>query len=52
MRFAGGSLRAIDVRDTPARVYVAGREFLRYPATISGLSLVDRIGGIKILVRR
>jgi len=52
VRFAGGSLKAIDVRDTPARVYVAGREFLRYPATISGLSLVDRIGGIKILVRR
>ena len=51
VRLASGSLKPQDVRRTNASVYVAGREFLRYPATIRGLSLVTKVGGIEILRR-
>jgi Dolichyl-phosphate-mannose-protein mannosyltransferase len=51
LRFASGSLAPGDVRASSARIVVAGREFLRYPATISGLKLIRRIGGIEILTR-
>jgi hypothetical protein len=52
VRFQSGSLTTKDVRTADARIFVAGREFLRYPATISGFAVVRRIGSIKILVRR
>ena len=51
VRFESGSLKPQDVRRSNASVYVAGREFLRYPATIRGLSLVTKVGGIEILRR-
>jgi 4-amino-4-deoxy-L-arabinose transferase-like glycosyltransferase len=51
LRFASGSLKPQDIRRSNASVYVAGREFLRYPATIRGLSLVTKVGGIEILRR-
>jgi hypothetical protein len=51
VRFSSGSLKPTDVRGSGARVYVAGREFLREPETIAGLNLVRRFGGIEILRR-
>ena len=52
VRFESGSLRPAEVQRDDARVYVAGREFLRYPRTVAGLSLVRRAGTIRIYVRR
>jgi 4-amino-4-deoxy-L-arabinose transferase-like glycosyltransferase len=52
VRFASGSLTPQDVRRARARVYVAGREFLRHPDSIRGLTVVRTIGTIKILARR
>ncbi len=51
VRFASGSLDARDVRRANARVYVAGREFLRERGTLAGLTLVRRFGGIEIFRR-
>jgi hypothetical protein len=51
VRFESRSLTARDVRETTAAVYVAGREFLRYPDTIRGLRVIRRFGGIEILKR-
>jgi hypothetical protein len=51
VRFETRSLRAQNVRDSSAAVYVAGREFLRYPGTIRGLTVIRRFGGIEILKR-
>ncbi|HYU60483.1 MAG TPA: hypothetical protein VEK39_06975 [Solirubrobacterales bacterium] len=52
IRFASGSLTPREVKRAHARVYVAGREFARHPASITGLSPVRRFGSIRILVRR
>jgi 4-amino-4-deoxy-L-arabinose transferase-like glycosyltransferase len=52
VRFESGSLHPDAVRRSDARVYVAGREFLRYPAAVAGLSLVRTTGGIRIYRRR
>jgi hypothetical protein len=52
VRFASGSLTRRDVRAAPVRVYVVGREFRRYLLPNAGLSVVRRIGAIRILVRR
>jgi hypothetical protein len=51
VRFASGSLKPTDVRGGGAHVYVAGREFLRERATIIGLKVIRRFGGIEILRR-
>jgi 4-amino-4-deoxy-L-arabinose transferase-like glycosyltransferase len=52
VRFATGSLTPRDVDRAPVRVYVAGREFARHPATTKNLSPLRRFGPITILVRR
>ena len=52
VRFASRSLTRREVRAAPVRVYVVGREFRRYLLPSAELSVVRRIGPIRILVRR
>jgi hypothetical protein len=52
VRFATGSLTPRDVSRAPVRVFVAGREFVRYGVPRGDFAVARRFGPIRILVRR